>query len=60
MVRDNLNLLRKKMRENDISYFITADADPHMSEYVGGHYKVRTYLSGFTGSNGSTSASAVG
>lgn len=52
MVRNNLNLLRKKMRENDISYFITADADPHMSEYVGGHYKVRTYLSGFTGSNG--------
>lgn len=52
MIKDNLILLRKKMREHDISYFIVSDADPHMSEYVGGHYKVRTYLSGFTGSNG--------
>lgn len=38
-------------RENFQSYIVTS-SDPHISEYVAGHWKVRHWISGFTGSNG--------
>lgn len=35
-----------------ISAYIVMDADPHSSEYAADHWKARSWLSGFTGSNG--------
>lgn len=40
------------MREKEIDYYIVTTADAHNSEYVGAHDKVREYITGFTGSNG--------
>lgn len=44
--------LRLAMKENGISAYIIPSNDPHMSEYVSGHWKSRKYFSGFTGSAG--------
>jgi len=35
-----------------IDAYVVADADPHSSEYPAPHWKTRSWLSGFTGSNG--------
>jgi Xaa-Pro aminopeptidase len=40
------------MRENDIAACIVPSADPHLSEYLPGHWQARQWLSGFTGSAG--------
>lgn len=47
-----LELLRKKMKEKDIDYYLIPTSDFHNSEYVGNHFKIREWYSGFTGSNG--------
>ncbi len=47
-----LDLLRRHMRENNISAVVVPTADMHLSEYISDHYKLREYLSGFTGSAG--------
>ncbi|MDE7230284.1 MAG: aminopeptidase P family protein [Oscillospiraceae bacterium] len=44
--------LRKLMSERNISAYIVCTDDFHGSEYVGGYFKLREYLSGFTGSAG--------
>lgn len=38
--------------ENNIDVFIIPTSDYHMSEYTGNYFKIREYLSGFTGSAG--------
>ena len=48
-----LNKLRSKMQEYKIDALIIPSSDPHQSEYVCDHWKVREYFSGFTGSSGS-------
>lgn len=45
--------LRDKMRAAGISATIVPQTDPHMGEYLAGHWQVRRWLSGFTGSAGS-------
>lgn len=40
------------MRERCIAYCLIPTADPHLSEYLPGRWKVREWLSGFTGSAG--------
>lgn len=50
--KERIEQLKTQMRKLDLSYFIIRDADEHNSEYVGDHFKVREYFSGFTGSNG--------
>lgn len=52
-VKDKIELLRAKMQEERIDYYLIPTADYHNSEYVGDYFKVREYFSGFTGSNGS-------
>ncbi|MBQ6806503.1 MAG: aminopeptidase P family protein [Lachnospiraceae bacterium] len=52
-VKDRIELLRKKMTEENIDYYLIPTADYHNSEYVSDYFKVREYFSGFTGSNGS-------
>ena len=51
-MRDQLTALRRRMAETGVdAYFVPTD-DFHGSEYVGDHFKCRSYLSGFTGSAG--------
>ena len=40
------------MRKHNISAVVIPTADMHLSEYISDHYKLREYLSGFTGSAG--------
>lgn len=47
-----LTELRKLMNERGISAYIVCTDDFHGSEYVGAHFRLREYLSGFTGSAG--------
>lgn len=44
--------LRFLMKQNKIDYYVLEDKDPHLSEYVDYHYRLRTIFSGFDGSNG--------
>lgn len=44
--------LQNLMKERGISAYIVPTEDFHGSEYVGAHFKLREYLSGFTGSAG--------
>ncbi|MDE7415910.1 MAG: aminopeptidase P family protein [Lachnospiraceae bacterium] len=44
--------LRKLLKEAGIDYYIVPTADYHNSEYVNDYFKMREFLSGFTGSAG--------
>lgn len=52
MINSNLKKLRSEMAERSIDAYIIPSSDPHMSEYLPNHYKVREFVSGFTGSAG--------
>ena len=52
LIRQRINLLRKKLKEYEAQWYLSATADPHNSEYINDHYKEREFLSGFTGSAG--------
>lgn len=52
MIRERLNQLRQKMKDNNIQYYIVPTNDFHLSEYVGEYFCSRKYMSGFTGSAG--------
>ena len=52
LIRQRIKLLRKKLKEYDAQWYLSATADPHNSEYINDHYKEREFLSGFTGSAG--------
>ena len=51
-IEDKLNALRDLMKERNLSAYIIPTEDFHSSEYVGEYFKVREYMSGFTGSAG--------
>ncbi len=44
--------LRTYMHDNEISAYIITSSDPHRSEYVPDNWKIREWISGFTGSAG--------
>lgn len=48
----NLEAMRDAMRRVKVSAVIIPGTDPHQSEYVNPHWKVRDWITGFTGSNG--------
>lgn len=52
MIQDRLSLLREKMGEQGIDFYMMPTADFHNSEYVSGYFKVREYFCNFSGSNG--------
>lgn len=52
MIKDRIQHLRALMAENKMDAYIIPTADFHESEYVGDYFKVRKYMSGFTGSAG--------
>lgn len=47
-----IELLRKEMKKCGVNAVIIPTADPHLSEYIADEYKLREWLSGFTGSAG--------
>ena len=49
---EKLAALRGRMKERNFAAYIVPTEDFHGSEYVGDYFKVREYLSGFTGSAG--------
>ena len=51
-VSKRVQLLRKWMKEYELSAFIVPTMDPHNSEYLPDHWKAREWLTGFTGSAG--------
>lgn len=44
--------LRKLMASGNLDAYIISDCDAHGSEYVGEHYRSRSFITGFTGSAG--------
>lgn len=50
--KQRIDALRKLLKEAGIDYYIVPTADYHNSEYVNGYFKMRAFLSGFTGSAG--------
>lgn len=52
VIQERLTLLRKRMHEKGVDYYMIPTADFHNSEYVSDYFKVREYFSNFTGSNG--------
>ena len=57
MAREQLERLRQKMKEEGIGVYVIPSSDCHDSEYVCGHYRVREYITGFTGSAGTAAVS---
>ena len=51
-VNEKISALRELMKRDGIDLFYVTTGDYHCSEYVSDYFKVRDYLSGFTGSNG--------
>ena len=47
-----IEALRNFMKQNNIDVYYVPTADYHGSEYLDDHFKLRAYLSGFTGSAG--------
>ena len=41
---------RKSMKKHKVDTYIVTSSDYHQSEYIGGYFQGREYLSGFTGS----------
>ena len=54
MIQERIELLRQKMKACGIDIYLIPTADYHQSEYVGEYFKVREYMTGFTGSAGTT------
>ena len=50
--RERILELQEKMQELNIDMYLVPTADFHQSEYVGTYFKVRAWLSGFSGSAG--------
>lgn len=50
-VLKRITLLREKMSEEKIDWYLITSDDFHSSEYVSDHFKVRQYYTGFTGDN---------
>ena len=49
---EKLKCLREHMQKHNLDAFIALSADPHMSEYLPDYWKIREWLTGFTGSVG--------
>ncbi len=52
MIRSRIEALQTIMKEKHIDVWMVCTADYHQSEYVSDYFKMRVFLSGFTGSAG--------
>jgi len=50
MSNNKLALLREAMRNEKIDAYIIRITDPHLGEYVPGHWRIINWLTGFSGS----------
>ena len=51
-VIEKLKQLRTLMKERNMDVYMIPTSDFHETEYVGEHFKARSFMSGFTGSAG--------
>ena len=51
-INSRLAALQKTMAKDQVQAWLILSADPHLSEYLPEHWKLREYFSGFTGSAG--------
>ena len=51
-IKNSVSALKKEMEKENIDLYYIPTDDDHMSEYIADHFKVRQYMSGFTGSAG--------
>ncbi len=51
-VNERISALRSLMAERNIDVYLISSADFHQSEYVGGYFRSRAFMTGFTGSAG--------
>lgn len=51
-ITERVQKLHEIMRQNKVDVYIVSTADFHQSEYVGEYFKIREFLTGFTGSAG--------
>ena len=59
MIPERLARLRREMEQRHIDVYVVPTADFHESEYVGDHFKARSYITGFTGSAGTAVVTAA-
>ena len=52
VIRQRIQALREELLRQKIDFYLVPTADFHSSEYVNDYFKMREFLSGFTGSNG--------
>ena len=52
MDRNRIDSTKSFLQKHGIDVMIIPTEDPHLSEYPAEHWKLREYISGFTGSNG--------
>lgn len=52
-INTRISALQKQMAKERVSAWIILSSDPHLSEYLPDHWKLREWFSGFTGSAGS-------
>ncbi len=51
-INKRIEVARKSMKKYKVDAYIVTSSDYHQSEYIGGYFQGREYLSGFTGSAG--------
>ena len=51
-VRDRIARMRSALVKRGLAAYLVPTSDPHLSEYLPGHWASRSWLSGFTGSAG--------
>ncbi|MEZ4883306.1 MAG: aminopeptidase P family protein [Chitinophagales bacterium] len=51
-MNNKLQKIRQQLQQEGINAYIIPSTDPHQSEYIANHWKIREWLSGFTGSAG--------
>ena len=51
-INERITELRRLMAEKNIDVYMITSADFHQSEYVGGYFRARAFMTGFTGSAG--------
>jgi Xaa-Pro aminopeptidase len=57
--KNRIEQLQKLLKEDGVDFYIVPTSDFHSSEYVNGYFKMREFLSGFTGSAGTLIVSAT-
>lgn len=51
-IKENLHKIKEYMKKDHVLAYVVFTSDKHSSEYISDYFKVREFLSGFTGSAG--------